>query len=115
MSAFLKHWRKRKTEFRSIVEWWNEGKARVKRLTITHCVLKAKKQKRTQQRLSQELTKLKSRQRPDIEAVEEIEMRLNELDTAKAQGIQVQSRLNMGRERRKVDQIFIFPGKEKAT
>ena len=103
MRAFLIHWRKRKKEFRNITEWWDKGKIRVKRLTITHCVL------------IQELTELKRQQRPGIAAVEEIETRLNEIDTAKAQGIQVRSRATWGRERQKANQIFLLLGKEKAT
>ena len=113
MRAFLKHWRTRKKEFRNIAEWWDEGKVRVKKITITHCVLKAKKQKRTQQTLLHELTELKSQQRPDNKEVAEIEMRLNKLDTAKAQGVQVRSRATWAEKGERSTKYFFSLEKKK--
>lgn len=71
----------------------NGGKVRVKRLTITLSVLKAKRNKRIQQySILLKLMELKNQQRPDTAAVAETEERLNEIDTEKVRGIQVRSR-----------------------
>ena len=37
VSDFWCNWRRRRQSFRSLVEWWDEGKARIKGLTINYC------------------------------------------------------------------------------
>ena len=37
VSDFFCNWRHRRQSFRSLVEWWDEGKARIKGLTINYC------------------------------------------------------------------------------
>ena len=59
--TFWARWRPLKTNFLSILSWWDIGKRHIKDLTIQFCSSKAKSRNQDRQRLSARATSLKSR------------------------------------------------------
>ena len=51
ISSFLASWRTKKSSFRSLLNWWDEGKSHIKRLSIQFCSRKSAADRRERLRL----------------------------------------------------------------
>ena len=54
-------WRLRKGDFRSLAKWWDPGKAKIKGLTVSHCVCRSQRSPQSRSLLSRLAGHLKER------------------------------------------------------
>ena len=92
MTSFLNYWPIRQSSFTNLLEWWDEGKRRIKTITIKHSVRLSRRRKRQELDLLRELTRLKSEPAPDNDAIRNTELQLRDIADAKARGTQIRSR-----------------------
>ena len=96
ISSFWANWRRRKICFSSLSDWWEAGKAKIKRLTVSYCVDRAKQSSRVRSLLARLADHLKIRVDEGhlscLGPYRSVLGELARLDLEKAKGAQVRSR-----------------------
>ena len=97
VTSFWSHWRSTKASFVSQLDWWDEGKVQLKRLSIQFCSEKAAESKKDRARLESLASDLKDLidggQASLLAEYKEVLERIKDLDLKEAQGTQVRSRV----------------------
>ena len=96
VSNFWLFWQSRMSSFPSLLPWWDEGKAQIKRLSIRYSAIKRRNADNERARLVQYATELKGLvyggQTSVLSDYKEVLKRLEDLDLASARGAQIRSR-----------------------
>lgn len=104
--AFYTYWVRKKDNFESIVDWWDEAKCRFKQIAIGHSVRKARNRRQNEANLQQELTTMKNELHPDTNRIHELEQQINQLVTTRIEGVKVRSRATWFEEGEKPTKYF---------
>lgn len=89
---FLEHWKHRKQEFWTIGEWWDEGKRRIKIITIRTSVRKSRNRRKQEEELKKKLTQMKNGAQPQMDKVIEIEQQIEDMVQQRLEGVKIRSR-----------------------
>ena len=94
---FWVEWRSRKRDFPSLAKWWDAGKAKIKGLTVSHCVRRSQRSSQSRSLLSRLACHLKERldsgMTSCLEPYQSVLSQLAQLDLEAARGAQVRSRI----------------------
>lgn len=104
--GFIEYWKYRKKEFQSIGEWWDEGKRRIKVITIRSLVRKSRNRRKQEDDLKKKLTQLKNEGRPKPDKIIEIEHQLNDIIQKRLEGVKIRSRASWIEEGEKPTKFF---------
>ena len=90
-------WKSRKGDFPSLAKWWDAGKAKIKGLTVSHCVRRSRRSSQSRTLLSRLACHLKERldsgMTSCLEPYQSVLSQLAQLDLEAARGAQVRSRI----------------------
>ena len=92
IKAFLIYWQTERATYPNLMDWWDEGKRKIKNITIKHSVKRARNAKKQEKDLLHKLTTATNQPQPDQSKIEDIQEQLNQLADTKQQGVQIRSR-----------------------
>ncbi len=85
-------WKSRKQEYANNLDWWDEVKSHFKEVAIAHSIRKSRERHKQENQLRSKLTSLQNESKPDVNMIQSTRERLEELVTARLEGVKVRSR-----------------------
>ena len=85
-------WKSRKQEYANNLDWWDEVKTHFKEVAIAHSIRKSRERYKQENQLRNKLTSLQNESNPDVNMIQNTRERLEELVTARLEGVKVRSR-----------------------